>query len=151
MQLGCFCARRGLPGAGRRSKDSVPRSNLYSDHTMALPLLLPPLPSSPPHHWLWPDVSAFTQHPKPISSFVSCPLFNTTPCAAVLYFGLVIVQNMFIGWAHDSNKTQDMHEEILPTGEEIAVVLSAQLVLTMHHPLVLLLHILALGCAVHTA
>lgn len=58
---------------------------------------------------------------------------------------------MFIGWAHDSNKTQDMHEEILPTGEEIAVVLSAQLVLTMHHPLVLLLHILALGCAVHTA
>lgn len=58
---------------------------------------------------------------------------------------------MFIGWAHDSNKTQDMHEEILLTGEEITAVLSAWLVFTTHHPLGLLLHWWALGCATHTA
>lgn len=129
----------------------MPWGSLCSDDTMALLLLFPPLPSSPPHHWLCPDVPAFPQCPQTISSFMSCPLFNTTHCAAVLYLVLVIVQSMFIGWAHDSNKTQDMHEEIVLTGEEIAAVLSAQLVFTTRHPLSLLLHILALGCATHTA
>lgn len=151
MQLVWFGAGRGLPGAGRSSKDLVPWGNLYSEHTMALLLLFPPLSSSPPHHWLRPDVPAFSQYPQSISSFMSCPLFDTTHCAALLYFVLVIVQNMFIGWAHDSNKTQDMREEILLTGEEITAGPSAQLVFTTRHPLGLLLHILALGCATHTA
>lgn len=81
---------------------------------------------------------------------MSCPLFNASHCAAALHFALVMVQNPFKGWACDRNKTQDMHEEIPLTGEEISVAQSAQLAFTVHPPLGLLLHILALSCATHT-
>lgn len=37
--------------------------------------------------------------------FHKVPLINTTHCPAVLYFSVAVGQNLFIGWAHDSDRT----------------------------------------------
>lgn len=104
MQFVCFCAEEGETCQGEVERAGCTQVTewhcCFSSH---------PFPAL---HWLYPDVPIFPQHPQNI------PLFNASHFAAALYFALVIVQNPFKDWAHDSNKTQDMHEEILPTGEE---------------------------------